>query len=103
MCGGAVSFALLGMFCQQLYGVDLTISTFILMLIYSLFINMAAPGIPNGGIVIGATYLSILGLPLTFIGFYSSIYKLLDMSYTTLNVTGDISANVILNKITNRR
>ena len=58
---------------------------------------MAAPGIPNGGIVIGATYISLLGIPLTFIGFYSGIYKVLDMIYTTLNVTGDISANVIIN------
>ena len=69
------------------------------MIFSATVINMAAPGIPNGGVVIGATYLSLLGLPLTFIGFYSSIYKLLDMSYTTLNVTGDVTANVILNKI----
>ncbi len=102
MCGGAVSFALLGIFCSNLYGVPLTITTYLLMMFYSLFINMAAPGIPNGGIVIGATYLSILGIPLTFIGFYSSIYKLLDMAYTTLNVTGDVTANVIITKLSNK-
>ena len=98
MCGGAVSFALLGLFCSSLYGFSITIGMFLLMMIYSLFINMAAPGIPNGGIVIGASYLSMLGLPITFIGFYSSIYKLLDMAYTTLNVTGDVTANIIINK-----
>ena len=27
--------------------------------------NMAAPGIPNGGIVIGATYLSLLGMKIS--------------------------------------
>ena len=98
MCGGAVSFALLGMFSAKLYGIELSLGLYLMMLISSLLINMAAPGIPGGGIVIGATYLELLGIPLGFIGFYSGIYKLLDMNYTTLNVTGDISANIILNK-----
>ena len=101
MCGGAVSFALLGIFCSQLFGIEITISTFLLMIASATIINMAAPGIPNGGIVIGATYLSLLGIPLTFIGFYSGIYKLLDMAYTTLNVTGDVTANIILDKSLN--
>ncbi|MBR3228556.1 MAG: dicarboxylate/amino acid:cation symporter [Erysipelotrichaceae bacterium] len=99
MCGGAVSFALLGLFCLRLYNVPFDLGTWLLMLVSSLLINMAAPGIPNGGVVIGATYLQLLGIPLGFIGFYSGIYKLLDMCYTTLNVTGDISANIILNKL----
>lgn len=97
MCGGAVSFALLGLFSAKLYGIDVTFSMYLMMLGSSLLINMAAPGIPGGGIVIGATYLELLGIPLGFIGFYSGIYKLLDMCYTTLNVTGDISANILLN------
>ena len=97
-CGGAVSFAILGLFCSELFGVDINIMTYILMLITALLINMAAPGIPNGGVVIGATYLSIFNIPLDFIGFYSGIYKMLDMSYTTLNVTGDITASILLTK-----
>lgn len=96
MCGGAVSFALLGIFCANIYGIEINIGTYILMLVSSLLINMAAPGIPNGGVVIGATYLNMFGIPLNFIGFYAGIYKLLDMAYTTLNVTGDISANLIV-------
>lgn len=102
MCGGAVSFALLGLFCSKLYGVDITVSEYLLMLFSATLINMAAPGIPNGGVVIGATYLQLLGIPLDFIGFYSGIYKLLDMCYTTLNVTDDIASNVIVNKLCER-
>ena len=98
MCGGAVSFSLLGIFCAQLFGVDITFGLFLMMLVSSILINMSAPGIPGGGVVIGATYLQGLGIPLDFIGFYSGIYKILDMLYTTLNVTGDISAVVLLDK-----
>jgi Na+/H+-dicarboxylate symporter len=96
MCGGAVSFSLLGLFCAKLYGVSVGFGLFVMMLFTSLLLNMAAPGIPGGGIVIGASFLTMLGIPLGFIGFYGGIYKFLDMSYTTLNVTGDISANLIL-------
>ncbi len=98
MCGGAVSFSLLGLFVSQLSNISITLPLFILMIISATLINMAAPGIPGGGVVIGFTYLSLLGLPInTFYGFYSGVYKLLDMPYTTLNVTGDISANILLN------
>lgn len=98
MCGGAVSFSLLALFNMQMYNISLTFPLFMTMLIVALLINMGAPGIPGGGIVIGATYLSILGVPLTFIGFYAGIYRLLDMAYTTMNVTGDISANLLIKK-----
>ena len=64
---------------------------------------MKSSGIPNGGVVIGATYLQLLGIPLDFIGFYSGIYKLLDMIYTSLNVTDDIASNVIINYLNNKR
>lgn len=103
MCGGAVSFALLGLFCSKLFGIQITFGKYILMLIYAILINMAAPGIPNGGVAIGATYLQLLGIPLDFIGFYSGIYKLLDMIYTSLNVTDDIASNVIINYLNKNR
>ena len=103
MCGGAVSFALLGLFCSKLFGVEITFSKYVLMLIYAILINMAAPGIPNGGVAIGASYLQLLGIPLDFIGFYSGIYKLLDMIYTSLNVTDDIASNVIINYLNKKK
>lgn len=96
MCGGAVSFSLLGLFCARCFGLELTLGSYLYMLAIAVALNMSAPGIPGGGVVIGATYLEMMGLPLTFIGLYAGIYKILDMLYTTLNVTGDISANVIL-------
>ena len=99
MCGGAVSFSLLALFCSKLYGINITFELYLTMLIGAVLINMGAPGIPGGGVVIGATYLQMFGIPLSFIGLYSGIYKILDMLYTSLNVTGDISANIIINKI----
>ncbi len=96
--GGAISFALLALFCSQLYGVHISVPFYFVMVVSAALINMAAPGIPSGGIVLGATYLSILGLPLIFIGFYSGIYKFLDMAYTTMNVTGNVTSTLLIAK-----
>ena len=74
----------------------MSIGMFFAMLLLAELLNMAAPGIPGGGIALGAAYLSGLGLPLGFLGIYSGIYRFLDMTYTTLNVTGDVTANILL-------
>lgn len=68
------------------------------MMVSATLINMSAPGIPGGGIVLGATYLSMFNIPLSFMGLYAGIYRILDMLYTTLNVTGDVTANILINR-----
>lgn len=103
MCGGAVSFCLLGIFSMQAAGQPVTLGTLVLMLLTALLFNMAAPGIPGGGVALGAAWLSMLGMPTGFIGLYGGIYRLIDMPYTTLNVTGDITANVLIAEAEKRK
>lgn len=103
MCGGAVSFCLLGLFSFQMAGQPVTVGTFLYMLLVAEIMNMAAPGIPGGGIVLGAGFLSIIGAPLGIMGMYSGIYRVLDMAYTSLNVAGDVTANVLLNAFEGRK
>lgn len=100
MCGGAVSFCLLGLFVLRMTGRPVTVGTLLMMLLFSLLLNMGAPGIPGGGIVLGATYLGMLGIEHVelFLGMYAGIYRLLDMAYTSLNVAGDVSANVLIDR-----
>ena len=105
MCGGAVSFCLLGFFVMQSAGHSITFGTLLLMLLYSLLLNMAAPGIPGGGIVLGATYLGMLGWDHVelFLGMYAGIYRILDMAYTSLNVAGDVTATLLIDRWEKRR
>lgn len=98
MCGGACSFMCLLMFVSQFYNVHLSLGTIVVAVLVATLINMAAPGIPGGGIVLGASFLTIMGLPIELIGLYAGIYRLLDMIYTTMNVEGDIAANLIIAK-----
>ncbi len=105
MCGGAVSFSLLGLFVMPMTGQTVSLGTLFMMLLFSLLLNMGAPGIPGGGIVLGATYLGMLGVEHVelFLGMYAGIYRILDMAYTSLNVAGDVTANVLIDRWEKKR
>lgn len=98
MCGGACSFCCLSLFVADFYSLDLPLITLAEMAVVATLINMAAPGIPGGGIVLMTSYLTIFGLPIDLIGPIAAFYRLLDMAFTTINVEGDIAANLIVSK-----
>lgn len=98
MCGGACSFACLAVFVSDFYNLPLTVFQIVMLVFVATVLNMAAPGIPGGGIILGASFLSILGLPFDLMGPIAAFYRLLDMAFTTMNVTGDIVANLMIAK-----
>lgn len=98
MCGGACSFCCLAVFVSDFYGINLSFGTIVFLVVIATLINMAAPGIPGGGVVLGASFLSILNLPIDLMGPISGFYRLLDMAFTTINVEGDVAANLLIAK-----
>ena len=98
MCGGACSFCCLAIFVSDFYDLNIPLAQFAAMAIVATLINMAAPGIPGGGIVLMTSFLTIFNLPIDLIGPIAAFYRLLDMAFTTINVEGDIAANLIMAK-----
>lgn len=94
--GGAISFAALAIFTTQIYGIQIDLAQYVLMIFLALVINFSAAGIPGGGIVVGSAYLSALGLPLGFIGIYAGIYRILDMAYTSVNMNANVSIATLM-------
>lgn len=103
MAGGAISFSLLAVFVSDFYNIPLGVGQIIYLVIIATVINMAAPGIPGGGIVLGASFLTLLGLPIELMGPIAAIYRILDMAYTTMNITGDAAAAVLIDESEKRR
>lgn len=98
MCGGACSFCCLTVFVSDFYSIDIALAQLVAMAIVATLINMAAPGIPGGGIALMTSFLTIFSLPIDIIGPIAAVYRLLDMAFTTINVEGDIAANLIISK-----
>ena len=103
MAGGAVSFSVLAVFVSDFYNLPLDVGQIIYLVLIATVLNMAAPGIPGGGIVLGASFLTLLGLPIEMMGPIAAIYRLLDMAYTTMNVTGDAAANLLVDQSEKKR
>ena len=98
MCGGACSFCCLAFFVDEFYSLGLPFPQLAAMALVAALLNMAAPGIPGGGIVLMTSFLTIFNLPVDLIGPIAAFYRLLDMAFTTINVQGDVAANMILAK-----
>ena len=98
MCGGAASFCCLAVFVSGFYNITFSFEQIVYFVIIATLINMGAPGIPGGGIILGASFLSIIGLPCDLMGPIAAFYRLLDRAFTTMNVTGDIAANLLIAK-----
>ena len=98
MCGGACSFCCLAFFVDEFYSLGLPFPQLAAMALVAALLNMAAPGIPGGGIVLMTSFLTIFSLPVDLIGPIAAFYRLLDMAFTTINVQGDVAANMIIAK-----
>ena len=96
--GAAMYKAVLIIFAADFYGLTLSVEQMILTVLISSMLSIAAPGIPGGGIVMGAIMMNLMGLPLEIIGLIAGIYRLIDMGHTTLNVVGDVVGAVLVGK-----
>ena len=82
------------LFLAQFYGVQLTIGSQILVVLVSVLAGIGTAGVPGGSLPLMVPILQSVGVPGEGIGIILGVDRLLDMSRTVLNVTGDITAAV---------
>ena len=99
MDGTALYQAIATVFLAQAFGIDLTATDLLLVLVTAIAASVGTPGTPGVGIVILATILSTVGVPIEGVAIIIGVDRLLDMCRTTINVTGDITAAVVLEKL----
>lgn len=98
MNGTALFECVTAIFIAQAYGVELTLTQEIIIVITSLFAAIGSAGIPLAGLVMLAVVLEAVGLPLEGIGLILVVQQPLDMIRTTVNVWGDQTGAVIVAK-----
>ena len=98
LTGAALYKTILAFFVAEIYGLDMTWSQTVMIITISTIMSIAAPGIPGGGIVTGAIFLNLMGLPMDMMGPIAGMYRLIDMSHTTINVSGDVLGTLIVAK-----
>lgn len=94
--GGGVALPAGVLFIARLYGVDLDAAQLVTVGLTSVILTFSVPGIPGGSILIMAPVLLSVGLPVEGIGILLGVDTIPDMFRTTLNVTGTMTAAVVL-------
>lgn len=89
MDGTALYECVAAIFIAQAYGIDLTITQQILVVVTALLTSIGAAAIPMAGFVMISVILSTVGLPLEGVGLILSVDRILDMFRTSVNVWSD--------------
>ena len=84
------------LFLAQFYGVDLTLGQQILVVFICILGGIGTAGVPAGSIPVVAMILGMVGVPPDGIGIILGVDRVLDMCRTTVNVTGDLAAAVVV-------
>jgi Na+/H+-dicarboxylate symporter len=96
MDGTALYEAVAALFIAQIYGIDLSVGSQIIIFFTATLASVGAAAIPEAGLVMMTLVLTAVGLPLEGIGIILAIDWFLDRCRTTVNVWGDsIGAAVV--------
>ncbi len=98
MDGTALFQCVTTLFMAQAYGIDLTMINLILITTTVVAASIGTPAIPGGGVIVLASVLQSVGIPIDGLIIIIGIDRILGMFRTAVNVTGDLTATVIFNK-----
>ena len=82
------------LFLAQLFGVDLTLGQQVIAMIMSVITAVGTAGVPGGSLAPLMVVCVTVGVPPEVVGVVYGVERVLDMSRTTLNVCGDLTAAV---------
>ncbi len=82
------------LFLAQLFGVDLTLGQQVIAMIMSVVTAVGTAGVPGGSLAPLMVVCVTVGVPPEVVGVVYGVERVLDMSRTTLNVCGDLTAAV---------
>ena len=98
MDGTAIMQGVATVFIAQVYGIDLNFSAFLTVILTATLASIGTSGVPGVRMIMLSMVLQSLGLPVEGIALIIGIDRILDMSRTTVNITGDAVCTLIMAK-----
>jgi Na+/H+-dicarboxylate symporter len=85
-------------FLASLYGMVLTPAQLLVVSLTAILTSFSTPGVPHGWLLVVSPLIATMGIPAEGIGLLIAVDAIPDMFATTLNVTGDMVAAVIVSR-----
>lgn len=101
MNGTAMYLGLVAIFGAQIYNIELTWMSYLLIGLTATLGSVGAAGIPGSGLIMLSLVLTTIGVPLETVALVAGINHIMDMMRTMTNVTGDATVAVAVARMAN--
>lgn len=98
MDGTAIMQGVATVFIAQVFNQDLTLTDYLMVILTATLASIGTAGVPGVGLIMLAMVLEQVGLPVEGIALIIGVDRLLDMTRTAVNVTGDSMVTIIVGK-----
>ena len=103
MDGTAIYQGVCAIFIASCFGIDLTLTQQITIILTATLASIGTAGVPGSGMIMLAMVLQSVGLPLEGIALVAGIDRILDMGRTVVNITGDAACCIYVNAWENKK
>ncbi|MDY0404100.1 dicarboxylate/amino acid:cation symporter [Virgibacillus sp. 179-BFC.A HS] len=103
MDGTGIMQAVAAVFISQVYGIPLSFTDIVLIILTATLASIGTAGVPGVGLVMLAMVLKQVGLPVDGIALIIGVDRLLDMLRTSLNITGDAVCAYVISENEKRK
>ena len=94
-CGGIFP-AMVAVFAANAFGIDLSVSQDVLIVIVSVLASLGSAAVPMGATAFTVITLTTVGLPVEAVGLVAGVDFIVDMFRTMTNVAGDMTTSVLV-------
>ena len=103
MDGTAVYQAIAAIFIAQTFGLDLSITAQLGIIVTATLASIGAAAVPSAGIIVLVIVLAQAGIPEAGLALIFAVDRPLDMCRTVVNITGDATVSMIVDKIVSKK
>ncbi|MBN8827327.1 MAG: dicarboxylate/amino acid:cation symporter [Sphingobacteriia bacterium] len=101
MDGMAIYLGMCAVFFAQATGFNLRLYDYLIVVVTATLGSIGVAGIPGGSMVMLPMILSSIGMPIEGVALIAGIDRILDMLRTTINITGDVTITLLVDKSEN--
>ena len=103
MDGTAIYQGVCAIFIAQIFGVSLSLSQQLTIILTATLASIGTAGVPGSGMIMLAMVLQSAGLPLEGVALLAGIDRVLDMGRTVVNITGDAACTICIDALEKKR
>ena len=103
MDGTAVYQAIAAVFIAQTFGLDLTFGAQLGIIVTATLASIGAAAVPSAGIIVLVIVLAQAGIPEAGLALIFAVDRPLDMCRTVVNITGDATVSMLVDKIISKK